>query len=186
MPPEQLLSKASLCYEFQGIANTYFNFLSNNCTSINAHYTAVLSHPDVNIIDEVAIHTMDLTNQCINISVNIQCAVTVNGAPMDPNQKYANNSVTVTQYRDAQVQVAIPSCSGGQSLTLLVYCQSVTLLDLRGEQFSTPAMRVVVKRSLYAMGGGSHGLLGKSYVCIVFCPYCKIDYITTGNPSATA
>lgn len=156
------LSTASLCYEFHGLADKYFNLLSNNCTSINAHYAAAPAHPTVNIVDEIAIRTADLADHCVDISVNLGCAVSVNGVRAEPNQVYSMSGVKVTQYGGAEVQVSVPGCRGGQSLGVQVYCQSGTLFDVQdGGRFTTRTMKVVVRHSLsVAGGGGSHGLLG--------------------------
>eukprot|EP00731_Ephydatia_muelleri_P010849 Em0005g1435a len=157
------LSTASLCYEFHGLADKYFNLLSNNCTSINAHYAAAPAHPTVNIVDEIAIRTADLADHCVDISVNLGCAVSVNGVRAEPNQVYSMSGVKVTQYGGAEVQVSVPGCRGGQSLGVQVYCQSGTLFDVQdGGRFTTRTMKVVVRHSLsVAGGGGSHGLLGQ-------------------------
>ena len=160
LPSAHPLSKASLCYELRGMADKYFNLLSNNCTSINAHYATVPGHPDINIIDEVSVRTTDLANRCIDVSINLQCTTVVNSTPLGPNQEYASNGVTVGKYGGASVQVAIPSCSGGQSLALRVECQSGTLRDVDAIPFIARMMKIVVRRSLVTTGGSSHGLLG--------------------------
>lgn len=163
LPSDSSMSKTSLCYEFHGIPNKYFNLLSNNCTSINAHYATISGHASINIIDEVAIHTADLANQCIDISVTVGCTALVNGAPVDPNHTYSRSGVLVTKYNDATVQVSVPTCSGGQSLAVWMSCQSGTLFDpIANERFVAPTMKVAVGRSLFSSGGGdSHGLLGQ-------------------------
>lgn len=163
LPPE--LAKTSLCYEFHGLSNKYFNLLSNNCTSINAHYAAVPDHPSVNVVDEIAIRTTDLANQCVDISIDVECSVSVNGVPVEPNQVRSKNGVKVTRYGGAEVRVTVPGCGGGQSLGVQVDCQSGTLFDRNdgGRFAAVRTMRVAVRRGLVEGGGGSHGLLGTCF-----------------------
>ena len=46
------VERLSLCYEVHGRPREYFNFVTDDCASVNAHYIDLTA--DLNIIDRVA------------------------------------------------------------------------------------------------------------------------------------
>ncbi len=85
--------EAFLCYEIQGAADKYFNFGTDECISVNAHYAAVSSR--LNVINQIGIRTVGDDGQCRNILVNVivECSVSVDGVSLDSTGQYmsANN-----------------------------------------------------------------------------------------------
>ena len=45
--------RLSLCYEIHGRPREYFNFVTDDCASVNAHYIDITDH--LNVIDRVGI-----------------------------------------------------------------------------------------------------------------------------------
>jgi len=68
-------SHMSLCYEVHGesIARSgqNFNFVSDLCVTVNAHYTAVHLSLDINVIDQIGVRAVDINNQCHNIEADV-------------------------------------------------------------------------------------------------------------------
>jgi hypothetical protein len=164
VPEEQLrgirADRLSLCYEVHGEKNRWFNLVSDECTTVNALYVALTER--LNIIDEIAIKTVDNQNQCIDISVSIEnsCRAVVNGVNVN---RYSMGGVSVRTYTN-RVRISVPNCHD-VTLVMWVLCEEQNFF-VEGDSgaFTTVArknIKYLVKRGLNYGNVLSHGLIGK-------------------------
>lgn len=143
-----------LCYEIRGAADKYFNFISDSCVSVNAHYVehqvAGESKP-LHVIDEIAIRAVDTSNtSCVDILVDRNgCTTSVGGVP---TSSYSENGVRVTS-SGSRVVVNVPNCQD-MDLEMEVVCENLNGVNM---------LRFEVTRGLN-LRESSHGLLGMSNV----------------------
>ncbi len=144
----------SLCYEVHGINNTWFNMITDQCTTVNARYSS--STPELNIINEVGIRAIDDNNNCVGIEVKVQdCGVTVNGASLAVMDRYSVAGVSVRRYGN-RVRVSVPNCA---DLTLVMWmiCRET---HFPHDTITAKLINFVVMRGLNH-GRKAHGILGK-------------------------
>ena len=78
------VDSASLYFEIHGERDSYFNLVTDECVSVNAHYFAVTDY--LNGIDSISMRAVDNAGQCKNISVNFQgCSASVDGVTLTTN-----------------------------------------------------------------------------------------------------
>ena len=51
-----LTDQISLCYEIHGVADKYFNLVTDECISVNAHYAAVSS--SLNVVNQIGMRAV--------------------------------------------------------------------------------------------------------------------------------
>jgi hypothetical protein len=148
--------KLSLCYEFHGIANRWFNFITDMCTNVNAHYTAVVA--DLNIIDQIGVIAVNDDKKSVKIKVNVNgCKAEVEGKIVS---QFREKGISVRKIHN-RVRIAVPN-GAEQRLVMWVTCETLTLTnpdtfeDIKGVQ----AIRFDVKRGLNFGHVDSHGIIG--------------------------
>ena len=139
-----------LCYEIRGAVDQYFNFISDACVSVNAHYVqhslATETRP-LHVIDEIAIRAVDSVGNCVNLRVNRNgCSTFVNNSPITVD--YSSNGIKVTLSPNRSV-VNVPNCNDAD-LEFNVDCQVLNGIDM---------LRFEVERGVN-LRESSHGLLG--------------------------
>lgn len=147
----------SLCFEIHGEQDQYFNFVSDDCVSVNAHYTRLNQY--LNIIDQVAVRAVDSARGCRNIQVDLDtCLPTVDGALLTSN--FRENSVYVRIYR-THVRISVPNCNGTSHLVMNVICQrNFSFQDpYTGESSPVNMIKFVISRGIN-LNENSHGLIG--------------------------
>ena len=161
--------RVSLCYEIHGRPDTHFNFVTDDCASINAHYIKLTSY--LNVIDRVGIRAVELgaQPQCRNISVDLSgCSAMIDGMPLNQSGRYNFRGIRVRQYSE-RVRIAVPNCND-LSLVVWVICQRRTLSDpFNGEKITANMIKIAVMRGLNFGHRNAHGLLGKYKMCLIFC-----------------
>lgn len=179
------MKKASLCYDLHGKPNVYYNFVSDSCVSVNAHYqTAFPGQRDIRIIvfDEIALRAVDRQGSCIDIAVGVSCIATINGARLTFPQ-YIKDGISVYQYAD-RVRLSVPNCKH-QQLVLWVMCQSYQISHpTSGVPLDVRSLKLVVARAL-SLNEDSHGLIAQFWgVPISLVPYTgqyRGQPVTTGD-----
>lgn len=155
------VEKLSLCYEVHGQPGKWFNFVTDSCTSINAHYSTLTRY--LNVINRVAIRTVDNNGQCVNIHVDVnQCAATVDDVTLSVMGQYSLGGVTVKRYQN-RIRISVPNCA---DITLVVWvaCEEHKILNPQTNGVLVAHMlKLVVMRGLNFGQSRAHGLLGKSY-----------------------
>lgn len=157
------LKKASLCYDLHGQPNTYYNFVSDSCTSVNAHYQyAIPGRPDIQLIvlDEIALRAVDRKGSCVDVVVDINCNVAIGGIHLTFPQ-YSKDGISVYLFAD-RVRLSVPNCRH-QQLVMWAMCQSLqTRHPAYGALLAMKTLKFVVARAL-SLNENSHGLIGKVY-----------------------
>ena len=152
----------SLCYEVHGNSDTYFNLVSDICTSVSAHYFGVSSF---NVIDEIGVKAVDNAGNCRDILVTKDGGgtVTVDGETVS---SFSENGISVRKYR-SHVRIAVPNCAH-VDLVMWVMCQNgiLTEYDDQGEEVNIQAtmMRFVIARG-FNLQQSSHGIIGECSNC---------------------
>ena len=153
--------RLSLCYEIHGRPREYFNFVTDDCASVNAHYIDITDH--LNVIDRVGIRAVESgdARQCRNISVDLNgCSAMIDGRPLNQSVRYNFRGIRVRQY-PRRVRVAVPNCND-LSLVIWVICQNNTLDDhVNGGKITAEMIKIAVMRGLNFGHRNAHGLLGK-------------------------
>lgn len=143
-----------LCYEIRGESDQYFNFISDTCVSVNAHYDARIlpseSKP-LHVVNEIAIRAVDKAGACVNILIDRNgCTSLVNGGTAS---NYERDGITLT-FDGQTYRVSVPNCDAGD-LEMEVVCEESNNLTM---------LRFEVTRGS-SLSADSHGLIGKISSC---------------------
>ncbi len=157
-----------LCFEVHGQKDAYFNLVSDDCVSVNAHYEQIAPGEDINIVDDISIRAVASDNSCHNIEVLLdQCTASVDGVVI--NDMYSMNDIVVRKY-PSRVRIAVPNCGPTKGLVMWVICQTQTFWSTSrtnddGTEFTFQgeAIRFVVARGLN-LRVASHGILGELFL----------------------
>ena len=162
--------RPKLCYEVHGEQDDYFNLVTDECTSVNAHYINVSDY--LNVIDEIAIRAVDMNGMCKNILVSLNnCSVTVNG--MSVQRMYSDGGITISRMASIRrVRVNVPNCDE-LSLMMRIDCETRTLEDpfVAGRFLTADMMRFEVLRGLNFGHRSAHGLLGTA-ISRIYLNHC--------------
>jgi hypothetical protein len=153
----------ALCYEFHGERDQYFNLISDDCVSVNAHYVAINDY--FNVMDEVGIRTVDRRGVCHNIAVNVDtCSAIVDGQRLTGN--YRSAGIFIRNQYSNNVRVSVPNCNGSSHLVMYIICQRDLSVEdpWGGPNFKASMLKFVIARGIN-LNENSHGLLGEFYLC---------------------
>lgn len=172
VPPAVGEGVPHLCFQIHGEPETHFNLLSDNCTSINALYSAVSSDDPVgfHVIRRIGISTVDSADRCIFVQVGVEngCTPIIQSSDSDGDGEldavetmiYDSMGVSVRRRRN-RVRVSVPNC-GVQRLVMHVSCE---------ESGGAPMIRFDITRGIN-LTPTSHGLIGQFWnVPIAIQPY---------------
>ena len=138
-------SNLHLCYEIHGAVDQYFNFVSDECISINAHYVQAPRTDLINIIDSMSFVAVDDQGICHHISVDVvNCSATVDGNTLQPmsrkqstvNSPYEEKGIFVHSYT-FRVRISVPDCADN-TLVMWVICQHQSLYNPFTKSFMEP------------------------------------------------
>ena len=150
------MTKLSLCYQVQGDSGEWFNLVTDECVSVNGHYTS--HNGTVTVMDSIGVRAVDNAGHCVNIGVDVnECAATVNGAPLPIMGRYSSEGVNVRRYRN-RVRISVPNCA---EITLVMWaiCEQRTL-RLTQTTITRDVIKFVVMRGLNDGNQQAHGLIG--------------------------
>ena len=146
-----------MCYEVHGQNDAFFNLISDNCVSVNAHYVAA-EEPRDNVIKEIGVVATDKANRChyVNVSVteNGICEAEVDGVQLVNDS--SDMTGIVVKHRSKVVRIDAPNCGQRSDyLVMWVQCQKIML-------GSTPQTMIMftINRGL-CQRPSAHGLIGK-------------------------
>ena len=163
VPEEQLqalgISQLSLCYELHGKSDEWFNLVTDNCVSVNTHYTSLTRH--INIMDSVAVRAVDEDNTCLNIRVDLNgCTAAVGNTSLNVSGTYSASGIMVKRYSN-RVRISVPNC---QDLTLVMWviCEQRSLYDRDApdSKLTAEMIKFVILRGLNFDRQQAHGILG--------------------------
>ena len=157
---ELKVPKLSLCYEIHGETEEWFNLVTDQCTSVNAHYVAII--PNLNIIDKIGVRTVGEDGQCLNILVDVdECSASVNNGSLNQLERFSFGGINVRRYSN-RVRISTPNCN---ELTLVMWVISETRVLENPDEFNSSAtgdmIKFVVMRGLNTGHSRAHGLIGK-------------------------
>ena len=149
----------SLCYEIHGYEDETYNFISDECTQVTAHYHESLN-PDADLatgtnrsfhsVDQINITAVNNREQCVSISVTLEnniCLTSVNGSPLVG--KYIHHGISVQQMAN-RTRVSVPNCADNK-LVMYMKCKNLNRI---------PFIELRVVRGLN-LRESSHGLIGE-------------------------
>ena len=149
----QFDEQPSLCFEIHGMTGSFFNLVSDDCTSVNALYEVNAINKDLNFISEIGVKAVNLRNECVTVRVPVDtnCVPEIRqgdegimGVP-----RYEDAGVSVRRSGTA-VRVSVPNCANSR-LVMWIMCRNTTgQLQLRFD----------ITRGLN-LKPTSHGLLGE-------------------------
>ena len=149
--------RISLCYEIHGKADQYFNLVTDECTSVNAHYVELTSQ--LNVIGQLGVRARDLNDQCWNILVDVNgCTASVDGVTL--NSTFTSGGISVRPYSN-RVRISVPNCNE-LNLIMWVFCESRSLPDPKGGSITGNMIKFVVMRGLNFGHSMAHGIIGES------------------------
>ena len=153
------VSQLSLCYEVHGAAGSYFNLVTDQCTSVNGLYSSI-NESQALVITELGIRAVDESGTCKNIEVNVNgCEVFIDGMLLNAS-RYRSNGISVRRAAN-RVRISVPNCN---DLTLVMWAVCTTA-ELRnpstGDLISGEAVDFHIMRGLNFGHSDAHGLIGK-------------------------
>lgn len=145
------------CYEIHGKPHTFFNLVSDNCTSVNAEYIPMNGSQRGNVIGKIGIKSTDSAGNCHNIEIGLSQSDSssellnayIDGVEVSSVARV--NSVYIRRYSN-RVRVSVPNC---ELIDLVMW---VTVMKL-GEQNT---IKFVITRGVN-LTPTSHGLIGKNH-----------------------
>lgn len=158
----------ALCFEIHGERDQYFNLVSDNCVSVNAHYVAM--NENFNVMDEIGIRAVDQDLVCHNIAVHVDtCSATVDGQKLSGN--YRSAGIFIRNEYSNRVRVSVPNCNTSHLVMYIICQQNLTVKDpWGGPDFKASMLKFVIARGIN-LNENSHGWLGKFYLSTVNTDY---------------
>ena len=151
----------SLCYEVHGENGTFFNLISDECTSVNAYYQEAFNSSsdasiDLNMVTRIGVRARG-NNSCVDVQVDLDCTVAVDGVVLF--NSYASDGISVRK-SGQRVRVSVPNCASSR-LVMWVFCQTGQVPDPDNYTITYPVsfLRFVVTHGLN-LSPESHGLIG--------------------------
>ena len=165
--PIQLRAPIGLCYEIHGDSGSYFNLVTDDCTSVNARWTSATTF--LNVIDKIAIRAISNTPApsgdpmqriCHDIQVDLdECALSIDGEPAGAGTTVLGG-IFVRRMTNRRVRISVPNCNE-QPLVMWIICENNTFKTPVTEVEVTAAMiKFVVTRGLNTGNAVAHGLIG--------------------------
>jgi len=144
----------SLCYEVHGIQDTWFNLVTDKCTSVNARYGS--ASQSLNVIDQIGVRAIDETSACVNIEVKVQnCSAAVDGVTLPVMGRYNQGGINVRRYGN-RVRVSVPNCAD-TTLVMWMICQET---HFPHDEVTANLINFAVMRGLNYGPRLAHGILG--------------------------
>ena len=157
------VDRVSLCYEIHGRKDANYNLVTDQCATVNAHYTDITTY--LNVIDQIGVRAVDESGSCKNIQVDVDgCSASIDGTPI--TSLYSSQGIMVRPF-SRRVRIAVPNCNE-LSLVMWVICETRTLEDPFGGDASVTGdmIKFVVARGLNFGHRKAHGILGKYFYCV--------------------
>ena len=149
-----------LCYGIYGTRNTYYNIISEKCTSVNILFTEHPVRNNENRISTIGIHSVtgDNETRCADIQINrLGCSASINNSTISMSRTIGN--ITVRKFNN-RWRVSVPNCERPHTV-MWITCNSDML-------------RFDVIRGLN-INRTSHGLLGKTFSHIVIITIMQLE-----------
>ena len=148
-----------MCYQVSGQSNRYFNLISDDCVSVNAHYALALD-PSRQVIKAIGVVATDSKNTCHYIQVEVNdagsCVAQVDGQALIANgTEFTGVSV---HHKHSLVRIIVPNCSPPkQRLVMWIHCHKLLVSNMQQNLISFIINRGLQQRPT------AHGLIGEFY-----------------------
>ena len=156
-------SSLSLCYQVHGRAGKFYNLLSDNCVSVNAHVSRPFSEVEAHVIDQIGITTIGNNGTCYYIEIERQgCSVKVNNQDISVNTQFEEDGIVVFYDRrivrnPPVIYVTFPNCGRP---TVDYFFISCTEYHIRGTPTPAEILQFGSSREK-SLIRPPHGLIGK-------------------------
>ena len=139
----------SLCFEVQGSTNQMFNLISDQCTTVNAHFVPMNAPRTGNVIDQIGVRAQSNNGSCNNIRVELEgCRAFFDGSEVVEIMEIGG--IHVRRIQNSMVQISVPNCQNF-NLVMWANCRNVNGQDM---------IHLSITRGLN-LQPTSHGLLGQ-------------------------
>ena len=118
----------SLCFEVQGSTNQIFNLISDQCTTVNAHFVPMNAPRTSNVIDQIGVRAQNNNGSCNNIRVELEgCRAFFDGSEVVGSMEIGG--VHVRRVQNSMVRISVPNCQNF-NLVMWANCRNVNGQDM--------------------------------------------------------
>ena len=155
----------SLCYQVHGEKGKFYNLVSDDCLSINAHVSQPIAGVNSHVMDKITIRAIGSNGACYNISiVRENCEVTVNH-PIFINSRFEEEGITVFNdrmiARDPNVvHISVPNCGRALVDVMNITCSEY---KIRTSLAAMEVLELTTTRGISPIEA-AQGLVGKLHL----------------------
>jgi hypothetical protein len=157
----------SLCYQVHGEEEKFYNLVTDDCLSVNAHVTQPVSGVKSHVIDKIGIRAIgNNATYCYDIGIAREnCAVTVNGNPISVNEKFTAEGIEVFNDRMIArkpnvIRISVPNCGRALVDAMQITCTEYNMRVSRTETEPVEVLELTTTRGISPIEA-AHGLVGQ-------------------------
>lgn len=160
-PSENSPHSYSLCYEIHGEKDETYNFVSDECTEVHAHYYET-TDPDPEVVrpfhavDRITVTAHNNKQQCVSVTVSLgtnSCSTSLGGSMLAGD--YLSYGISVRQSAN-RTRIAVPNCANNR-LIMNIMCRDMGT--------TAPYLEFRIVRGLN-LRESSHGLIGNAIIYV--------------------
>ena len=158
----------SLCYQVHGEKEKFYNLVSDDCLSVNAHVTQPVPGVKSHVIDKIGIRAIgNNATYCYDIGIAREnCSVTVNGNPISVNEKFTEEGIEVFNDRMIArnpnvIRISVPNCGRALVDAIQITCTEYNMRISRTETVPVKVLELTTTRGISPIEA-AHGVVGKS------------------------
>ena len=154
----------ALCYQVHGEDGKFYNLVSDECVSVNAHVTRPFPEINSHVIDEISVRATGTNGSCYDILVSREnCSVSVNRESIPINTYFEEENVSLHNdrliaRRPNVIRISVPNCGRALVDTISIKCTEYTIRDAPAP---TEVLEFTATRGLSPIEA-AHGLVGMS------------------------
>ena len=123
----------SLCYQVHGEEGKFYNLLSDDCVSVNAHVNQPYADINIHIIDKIGIRAVGNNGTCYDISIEREnCAVSINNQSLQTNNHFQEEGIEVVSESLTEIptiRISVPNCEKPTIDYMFISCTEYTIRD---------------------------------------------------------
>jgi uncharacterized protein YegL len=157
----------SLCYQVHGEEEKFYNLVSDDCLSVNAHVTQPVPGVKSHVIDKIGIRAIgNNATYCYDIGIAREnCSVTVNGNPISVNEKFTEEGIEVFNDRMIArnpnvIRISVPNCGRALVDAIQITCTEYNMRISRTETVPVKVLELTTTRGISPIEA-AHGLVGQ-------------------------
>ena len=154
----------ALCYQVHGEDGKFYNLVSDECVSVNAHVTRPFPEINSHVIDEISVRATGTNGSCYDILVSREnCSVSVNRESIPINTYFKEGNVSLHNDRRIArlpnvIRISVPNCGRALVDTISIKCTEYAIRDAPAP---TEVLEFTATRGLSPIEA-AHGLVGMS------------------------